>query len=233
MDDLTTRARIRDAAVTRFAADGFTASVRTIAADAGVSPGLVLHHFGSKDGLREACDAVVLAELTAARADVLDQHDARPFLESIASSDRFAGLAAYVLRSLQAGGDLARHVYEQLVADSAANLAAGVAAGTVRPSRDPDALARYLTATSLGLMLLDHALRPPGEPWDVGAWVRELVARTTLPALELMTDGLLTDSTLLDAYLATMPSSPAEQGVTHQNPPETVDKPMFGEGGAA
>src|SRR3712207_8086528 len=48
-DDLTGRARIRDAAIRRFAVDGFGTSVRAIAADAGVSPGLVIHHFGSKE----------------------------------------------------------------------------------------------------------------------------------------------------------------------------------------
>jgi AcrR family transcriptional regulator len=52
--DLTARARIRDAAIRRFGSDGFGASVRAIAADAAVSPGLVMHHFGSKEGLVEA-----------------------------------------------------------------------------------------------------------------------------------------------------------------------------------
>ncbi len=59
-DDLTTRARIRDAAVVRFGREGFGASLRTVAADAGVSPGLVIHHFRSKEGLRLACDEYVL-----------------------------------------------------------------------------------------------------------------------------------------------------------------------------
>ena len=59
--DLTARARIRDAALERFAEDGFDgATIRGIAAAAGVSPGLVQHHFGSKEGLRQACDDAVL-----------------------------------------------------------------------------------------------------------------------------------------------------------------------------
>ena len=53
--DKTARARIRDAAIRRFARDGVAAtSLKAIAADAGVSPPLVVHHFGSKAGLREA-----------------------------------------------------------------------------------------------------------------------------------------------------------------------------------
>ncbi len=52
-EDLTARARIRDAALAQFAEYGFDrATVRGIAGAAGVSPGLVRHHFGSKNGLR-------------------------------------------------------------------------------------------------------------------------------------------------------------------------------------
>jgi TetR/AcrR family transcriptional regulator, regulator of cefoperazone and chloramphenicol sensitivity len=54
-DDLTTKARLRETALALFADHGITAtSLRSIAAVAGVSPGLVIHHFGSKDGLRRA-----------------------------------------------------------------------------------------------------------------------------------------------------------------------------------
>lgn len=45
-----------------FAEHGFhAATVRTIAETAGVSPGLVIHHYGSKENLRAACDERVLA----------------------------------------------------------------------------------------------------------------------------------------------------------------------------
>lgn len=55
--DLTTKARIREAAMREFGELGFErATVRGVAAAAGVSSGLVRHHFGSKQGLRDACD---------------------------------------------------------------------------------------------------------------------------------------------------------------------------------
>lgn len=61
-DDLTTKARIRDAALSLFPQHGFAATtIRQLAGEAGVSPGLVVHHFGSKDGLREECDRHVVA----------------------------------------------------------------------------------------------------------------------------------------------------------------------------
>ncbi|GAA3651441.1 TetR/AcrR family transcriptional regulator [Nonomuraea antimicrobica] len=56
-EDLTARARIRDAALWHFGEHGYErATIRGIAETAGVSLGLVRHHFGSKQALREACD---------------------------------------------------------------------------------------------------------------------------------------------------------------------------------
>jgi AcrR family transcriptional regulator len=61
VEDLNTRARIRDAAMAEFGKKGFQgATLKSVAAAAGVSVGLVQHHFGTKDGLRAACDEQVL-----------------------------------------------------------------------------------------------------------------------------------------------------------------------------
>ncbi|MCW2996365.1 MAG: transcriptional regulator, tetR family protein [Conexibacter sp.] len=49
-----TRARIVDAAIERFAADGLGASLDAVAAEVGVTKGALYHHFGSKEGLVEA-----------------------------------------------------------------------------------------------------------------------------------------------------------------------------------
>src|SRR5262249_31905058 len=70
-DDLTTKARLRETALALCAGHGIPATTRrSIAAAAGVSPGLVIHHFGSKDGLRRAVDAVVVKRITAALSEV-------------------------------------------------------------------------------------------------------------------------------------------------------------------
>jgi AcrR family transcriptional regulator len=82
------RVRIRTAALRLFAARGVAAtSLREVAREAGVAPGLVVHHFGGKDGLhaevdefvvglfREALDSVPLDgpadEVVAARDDAV------------------------------------------------------------------------------------------------------------------------------------------------------------------
>ena len=134
--DTTARARIRDAAILRFGRDGFRVGVRAIAQDAGVSPGLVLHHFGSKDGLREACDEQVLRLVREQKEAAIGPMDTGQVLAILASMDESAPLLAYALRSMQAGGDLARSFIDHFVADTEYLLAAGVAAGTIVPSVD-------------------------------------------------------------------------------------------------
>src|SRR5262252_4469110 len=59
--DLTSAARIRDAALEAFSARGVAGtSIRDVAKAAAVSPGLVQHHFRSKAGLRRAVDDFVV-----------------------------------------------------------------------------------------------------------------------------------------------------------------------------
>jgi AcrR family transcriptional regulator len=64
-NELTAEARIRRSALRLFAERGYEAStVRAIAEDAGVSPGLILHHFGSKERLRDAVSDEVVATIS-------------------------------------------------------------------------------------------------------------------------------------------------------------------------
>lgn len=60
-EDLTARARIRDAALVQFAEHGAKGpTMKGVADAAGVSTGLVQHHFGTKEELRKACDEAVV-----------------------------------------------------------------------------------------------------------------------------------------------------------------------------
>lgn len=210
-EDLTTRARIRDAAIRRFARAGFGASVRSIAEEAGVSPGLVIHHFGSKDALRAVCDAHVLRTIAEAKHSAVGPGGPTEVLRQLADVEEYAPLAAYTVHALLAGGGLATAFLEQMIADAEAYLAAGVAAGTIRPSRDPARRARYLVLASTGSLVLHMRLRPRGLD-DVGAALRELAEAATLPALELYTEGLLTDRSMLDSYLMYVPDPPGGGG---------------------
>ena len=197
-DDLSTPARIRDAAVGVFAEQGFRVGVRTIAAAAGVSPGLVNHHFGSKDGLRAACDERVLEVIRTHRSDLLRDFTPRNIVTELDGVTDYAPLVAYILRSFATGGALARALFEHMVEDAERTLREGVEAGTLRPSRDPAARAHYLTLASLGGMLLHLQL---SDGADVRAALQELTDAVTLPAAEIYTEGLFTDTTLLDTVI--------------------------------
>jgi TetR/AcrR family transcriptional regulator, regulator of cefoperazone and chloramphenicol sensitivity len=60
-DDLTAKARIRNAALELYGAKGETSTtMREVAHAAGTTHGLIVHHFGSKDGLRRAVQQYVV-----------------------------------------------------------------------------------------------------------------------------------------------------------------------------
>ena len=199
-EDLTGRARIRDAAIRRFGADGFGASVRVIAADAGVSPGLVIHHFGSKDGLRAACDEHVLRLIREAETEAFTKSGPAEWLAQLSVLDEFAPGVGYLVQTLLAGGNLAATLLERMTRDAEVYLADAVAAGTMKPSRDPAARAAFLVDVGIGAVLSFIRRHPPVDG-DYRATLRRYAEANALPALELYTQGLLADSSLLDSYL--------------------------------
>ena len=203
-DDLTARARIRDAAVTRFGRDGFGVGVRAIAADAGVSAALVIHHFGSKDGLRDACDTFVLEAVKNEKSDAMADQTPGEVIGRLAKIEEYASLFGYIVRSLMEGGALAAKFVDGLITDADAYLTTGEKAGTVRPSEDPHGRSRTLVATQVGLIVmaqLDAALgRGTAPTQNPAVAMKELYAATLLAGLELYTHGLFTDSGYLDAY---------------------------------
>jgi len=202
--DLTTRARVRDAAITVFGNHGFGTGVRAIATAAGVSPGLVIHHFGSKDGLRSECDEHVLRIIREQKAEAISTPGPAGTMQALADIEQYAPLVAYIVRSFQAGGGLGESLFEHMVEDTAEHLEVGVAAGRVRASRNPQARARYLTLYNVGALLLYLQMRADKEtPLDYATAIRDLATDVTLPALEMYTEGLLPDSSTLEAYLAT------------------------------
>jgi AcrR family transcriptional regulator len=197
--------RIRDAAVARFGRDGFGANVRAIAADAGVSPALVIHHFGSKDALRAACDAHVHAVIRESKSRAMSELSPSQTIALLATVEQYSDVFAYMVRSIMDGGPAAAQFVDGLVDDTAAYLAAGVAAGTVRPSRDPQGRARALVASTVGTLVMaqldgaaGRAVAPTDKPAEA---IVAMAERAMLAGLELYTHGLFTDSSYLDAYL--------------------------------
>lgn len=190
--DRTTRARIRDAALRCFADAGVSdTSVRTIAAAADVSAGLVIHHFGSKDGLRVACDEHVAALVRSRKQEAMRQG---PGLDPVAALRAHADgppVLAYLAATLRDGSPQVAELVDELVADAVSYMAEGEANGLLQPSDDPYGRAAVLTVWSLGALVLnEHVGRLLGvdlfaDPAQASGYF--------LPALELLGRGVLTE----------------------------------------
>ena len=85
--------------------------------------------------------------------------------------------------------------------------------GLLKPSRDPRARAKYLGLASGGGFLL--YLQMHDNPSDLRAVLRDYGEEMVLPALEVYSQGLMTDSTMYDAFLAQR-----EQGIPFSHPNE-------------
>lgn len=194
LDDRTARARIRDAAIACFSQRGVRATtIRTIAAAADVSPGLVIHHFGSKDALRVACDQHVAALVREGKEKAMAQGLGLDPLAAMRMDPSGPPLLHYLARTLVDGSPHVAELVDEMVADAQAYMAQGVASGLLRPSEDPHAQAALLTVYSLGaLVLREHLQRLIGvdiadaitEPEDVAGYVRT--------ALEIFGSGVMT-----------------------------------------
>lgn len=164
-EDRTARARIRDAAITCFADRGVAAtSVRAIATAAGVSPGLVIHHYGSKDALRVACDEWVAQRIYEVKSEAIDDGLAMSPLGTVHQLTEGPPIAGYVARMLVDGSPHVTDLVDGLVANGRAMSERSVAGGLMNPTDDEYARAAVLTIWSLGALVLhDHVERLLGE----------------------------------------------------------------------
>lgn len=200
-DDLTGRARLRDAAIESFAAHGFDESLRAIATRAGVSAGLVRHHFGSKEALRAECDATVLARYRNLKTESMDVSPNQLYAQLPASREGGI-LMVYILRSVREGGAAGREFVERMIAEAMDFTRDAVNRGLVVPSRDEEARVRFIVQQAIGAMVVDLAMHPETQLDDFGAVMERFYAQNMLPTLELYTEGLFATSEYLDEYLA-------------------------------
>jgi AcrR family transcriptional regulator len=155
VEDLTARARIRNAALRLYADVGpEKATIREIAKIAGVSAGLVRHHFGSKEALRDACDSYVLDQLMDAKqqAVVGNQVGSLTFLQ--AAHPRVMLFHRYLTRAMIDGSPAAAALFDRMV-DIAEQWIARHNPGV---SADPRAYAAVLVAMQTGPTILYEQL---------------------------------------------------------------------------
>jgi len=158
-DDLTARARIREAALRHFAEEGFErATIRGIAKTAKVSPGLLRHHYGSKDELRKACDDYVFEMLHAINGQLLDDPGGSARVQRL--SKRFG---RYIARSLVDGSPTVGVIFDEMVNLTEQWLARADDTRSDPPMVDRRIRAALVTAMAVGIPLLhEHVSRALG-----------------------------------------------------------------------
>ena len=151
--------RIRDAALGIFAVRGTEAtSLRTIAAAAGVSVGLVQHHFGTKANLIQAVDDHVMTVLGESLAAPLPRAPADPVADV---AERVASLFAahievvdYLCRALVDDTPIGVRLFDSLVQIATAHWDQLTEQGLTRPEVDPIWVALNPLVLVLGIFML-------------------------------------------------------------------------------
>jgi AcrR family transcriptional regulator len=176
-EDRTTSSidRIRDAALKCFASRGASStSLRTVAAEAGVSLGLVQHHFTTKANLIKAVDDHVLEVMSTTLAQPIPE----PPADSIADVGRrvtwlttaHPDVVAYVGRALIDGSPVGSQVFDSLAALGAERWKTRAEQGLTRPDLDPVWGMLNPLILALGTWVLRaHVERHLPEPLDTPA----------------------------------------------------------------
>ena len=191
-DDLKAAAVIRNAAMRLFAERGAAAvTIREIAAAAGVSPGLVMHHYGSKDGLKDAVERRAVAffeEMTGELARVGEEGGSASLAELFAGRlESEPAMTGYVRRLLADGGEAADALFARLFEATEAGMRSLVAAGIARPAQDERIRTAFLLANDLALVLLHRQI---ARATGTDPLTREGLASWTAAVMDVYTGGV-------------------------------------------
>jgi len=192
--DLRAAAVIRDAAMRLFAERGAAAvTIREIAAAAGVSPGLVMHHYGSKEGLRDAVDrraAALFEDMLGELGRVGEEGGSASLAELLAVRlEDEPVLVGYVRRLVLDGGDAADALFGRLFEATEAGMRALVNAGIIRPAADERTRTAFLLANDLSLLLMRGQItRATG----TDPLARDGLAAWTAVVMDVYTGGIFT-----------------------------------------
>jgi AcrR family transcriptional regulator len=195
--DLTARARIREKALALFAEQGVAAtSLRAVAQAAGVSPALIIHHFGSKAGLRRAVDDAVTDAFREQFAHV--DPESSPDVFSARAGEAFAAvvgansiLRRYLRRSVLEASPDGAALLDRLLAWTTRGLDAFERDGALRPGTDPTWRPYQVLFVMLGPLLLEPLLE---QHLGADAFEPGVVAARSRANFEFFAHGLLADA---------------------------------------
>ncbi len=190
--DLTAAAAIRIAAMELFAVRGYAdVTVRQIAAAAGVSPALVIHHYGSKENLRAVLEELVAAfveSMLAELARVPEEGGSASVAQLFADRlEREPAMAGYVRRLLCDGGPAGVALFGRLYQVTRTGMQALEQAGVVRPSHDEAVRNAFLLSNDLAMLLLRPHL---SQVTGVDPLSRDGLARWSAEVVDIYSGGV-------------------------------------------
>ncbi|MDO5503530.1 MAG: TetR family transcriptional regulator [Actinomycetia bacterium] len=216
----TARARIRDAALARFAEHGFARThLKDIAADAGVTTPLITHHFGSKDALRAECDRHVAALIREQKSAGVGRDPDAGLLQQMRAVYAATPIMAYLARTLSDSSPHVDELVDLIVEDAVDYTEAAVADGIIRPSERLREQVIAVTIWQLGAMALhQHVTRLSGV--DLLGTDPQSLARWSSLISEILAVGMIEP----DYYAKLRPA--LESATTpHQTDPDTGGTP--------
>ena len=213
--------RILGASVDLFGRQGVKGtSLKAIAAQAGVSPALIVHHFGSKEALHVACDQHVARILRTTKTATVQQGQQPDPVSVLRLLKDNRPVVRYLARALSDGSPHVDELVDEMVADAERYTQEGVDAGIIRPSTDPHARVVVLFLWSLGTLVLhEHLERLLGESLLDGDEPPRAYLRAVL---EIYSEGIFADGAYEGLRAHVSDDSPA--GTTTDDDRTTDDR---------
>ena len=160
-------------------------TIRDVASAAGVSPSLVIHHYGSKEGLKKAADSRATGLVEVFVSELMDPSRSGASGTSLAAAfalrlEREPNLPGYIRRLLIDGGAPAESLFRGLLDATVSGLASLEDAQLVRPAVDRSLRAAFLLVNDLAAVILREQLLAvagidPLGPAGLERWTAEVL----------------------------------------------------------
>ena len=185
-----TREQLIELATESFANNGFEkTSLRSIARMAGVSPGLLVHHFKSRAALIETCIEINLGEWIGEKVDLMS----KPLSESLsqwqATVDTHGIKLNFFRQVLLAGGQNATHLFERMIDEAEQILLSDISAGKMREVNVPRDMALIMVLHGLAPLILRDQINAALGGDFMDSEIGPRLAKTTM---EIYTNGIYT-----------------------------------------
>lgn len=166
-------------------------TIRRIAAMAGVSPSLVIHHYGSKENLRAVLDERVASFVESMLADLARVQEeggsatvAQIFADRL---EREPAMAGYIRRLLADGSQAGMALFGRLYQVTVAGMQALEQAGVIRSSPDDAVRNAFLLSNDLAVLLFRPYLT---EVVGIDPLSRDGLVRWSATVIDVYTGGV-------------------------------------------